>query len=438
MAISKPETKRETALPTRASGRAGAFVALMLLVFVSVMAPRPAVAQCEVPGVTIAAASAITAANTASLYANYMAPTGILPAAWTVSITIVQGTLIAALKVFEDTLFNRLRKFWDDYLQALKDQTAELNGSITDGTRQLNSLMDTSSMGSNQRALQMAQTQAKKDYQPTEEGCRFDTAGKYMATTTRIRRAAQSSLGGDLASVGMNTKGSDAALGPAAFEQVRWHRYATVFCDPDANGGKPGCSGGPLAAADVEPSKTFFGRETIPMDTDDNWRVAANELTYNITGYKPNKPVPKDALESSIMQDRRAEQRAYATQMDAVSALVTDVIADRTPGPAAPEIKQLRQKEGISDASDHPSAREIRQSVIEQLWDPNYYVNLQDGPASTSRKELYLSAYNLMLLNLIVEKTEKIANALAVETSNLLDFGQGDKRTDLQIKNPVR
>jgi len=278
-------------------------------------------------------------------------------------------------------------------------------------------------------------------YLPTNEGCRFDTTANYMATANRTRRAARTALGHDLASVGMNTKGSDAALGPAQLQQVRWNRYATLFCDPDANGGKPGCTGGPLVAADVTPSKTYFEHETIPMDdgtNGDNWRIASTELVYNITGYEASKPVAKTALESSVMQDRRAEQRAYATQMDAVAALVNDIVADRTPGPAAPEVKAIRVKAGVTDASDHPSAREIRQSIIEQLWDPNYYVDLQDASATTSRKELYLSAYNLMMLNLIVEKTEKIANALAVQTGNLLDFGQGDKRSDQQQANPVR
>ena len=169
-----------------------------------------------------------------------------------------------------------------------------------------------------------------------------------------------------------------------------------------------------------------------------NWKLATNELIYNITGYEASDPSAKDSLESAVTQDKRAEQRAYAAQMDVVGSLVYGVIGDRTPGPAAPEVQQLRQKEGISDASAHPSDREIRQSVVEQLWDPNYYVDLGDSPSTTSRKEMYLSAYNLMLLYKVIDKTERIANAFAVTTSNILDRDQGDTRSDQMSKNPIR
>ncbi|MDE1151286.1 MAG: hypothetical protein PW788_02020 [Micavibrio sp.] len=431
------------------------------LAFIALMAPRPAAAQCEVPGVTNATAAGIAAANTASLNANYLAPVGILPAAWTVSITIVQGTLITALKVFETTLLNRLRKFWEDYLQAMKDQTSELNASLSDGTRQLNSLYDTGNMTSNQRAVQNAEVQAKKQYLPTDAGCRFDTAGAMMGRTTNVSRAVSSGLGGDFNKIGLNTKGSDSAKGPGQLLKARWERYANLFCDKDANGGNAGCTATtPLVNAHVLPGKTLFAQETIPMDDQtmltmpsgnitkgEAWRLATNELIYNITGYEASAPVPKDALESTVMQDRRAEQRGYATQMDAVGALIYGVIADRVPGCAtgheadcktAADIHALRIAEGIANPSEHPSDREVRQSVIEQLWDPNYYVDLGDSPSTTSRKELYLSAYNLMLLYKVVEKTEKIANAFAVQTANLLDFAQGDNRYDQQTHNPIR
>lgn len=432
---------------SRAGKRGGILAVFTLLAFLSFMAPKQSFAQCEVPGVTLGAAAGIVASNTASLYANYsatpqVAPVGLLPAAWTATLIIAQKALIIALKAFETTLFNRLRKFWDDYLQAMKDQTAEINGSLADGTRQLNSLFDTGNMTSNQRTVQSTEMTSKKQYLPTDAGCRFDTAANYMATTTRTSRAMTQGLGDDYNRIGLNEKGADGAKGKAQLERVRWERYQTLFCDSTTNGGKAGCpAGNPLANAHVTPSKTIFGRETIPMDdatNGANWKLATNELIYNITGYQASEPSAKDSLESSVTQDKRAEQRAYATQMDVVGSLVYGVIGDRTPGPAAPEVKALRQKEGIADASDHPSDREIRQSVIEQLWDPNYYVDLGDSPSTTGRKEMYLAAYNLMLLYKIIDKTERIANAFAVTTSNILDRDQGDKRSDQMSKNPIR
>jgi hypothetical protein len=71
-------------------------------------------------------------------------------------------------------------------------------------------------------------------------------------------------------------------------------------------------------------------------------------------------------------------------------------------------------------ANINPSLREIRASVIEQLWDPNYYKNLYDDPSTVAQKEVYLKAYGLMMLYDMISKQEKISNAYAVETANVL------------------
>ncbi len=418
-------------------------IAAVVLALGIFFAPAPASAQCEFPGVTQIAAAGFAASTVALLNANYLAvpPTGggILPTAWTLTTQITQALLNAALKAFETRLYNRLRDFWDDYLEALQDMTAQLNSSLNDGTRNMNSLFDTSNMTMNQRTVQQVEIQAKKQFQPTNEGCRFDTAARYMATTTRTAKAMSSGLGKDFTGVGMNGTGSDAQKGPGQLAQVRWNRYRTLFCDDRMNGGRAGCAAGnPLVNAHVTPSKTLFGRETIPMNTDPNYKLAVNELVYNLIGYEAPAPIPVDGLAAPSLKDRRQEQRSYATQMDAVGALIYDVVGERTPGQAAPEVQALRQSQGITDANPKPSDREIRQSTLEQLWNPSYYVDLGDSDSTTNRKEVFLQAYNLMLIYKLVDKTEKIANVFVAETANWLDENQGDVMTDQQSNVPIR
>lgn len=417
--------------------------AAIILAMAVFLAPAPAAAQCEFPGVTQIAAVGFAASTVALLNANYLAtpPTGggILPTAWTLTTQVTQALLNAALKAFETRLYNRLRDFWDDYLEALQNMTGQLNSSLADGTRNMNSLFDTSNMTLNQRSLQQIETQAKKQFQPTNEGCRFDTAAKYMATTTRTAKAISTGLGKENTGVALNGTGSDAQKGPGQLAAVRWNRYRTLFCDDRMNGGKAGCAAGnPLVNAHVTPSKTLFGRETIPMNTDPNYKLAVNELIYNLIGYEAPAPIPQDALAAPSLKDRRQEQRAYATQMDAVGALIYDVVGERTPGEAAPEVQALRQSQGITDANARPSDREIRQSTLEQLWNPSYYVDLQDSSSTTNRKEVFLQAYNLMLIYKLVDKTEKMANVFVAETSNWLDENQGDLTTDQQSNVPIR
>lgn len=445
------------------------FAAACALAVMLAGAPGDARAQCEVPGVTLATAGSIAGATVALLNANYLATQpigapGILPMAQNISVQVAQATLNTLLQLFERDLYARLRQFWDDYLQALKDMTAQLNGSLADQTRNLGNLFDTGGMTANQRTVQEIELKAKKEYLPTDEGCRFDTAGTAMGDGTGVANAMQKGMGTEFAGVGLNAAGSDAEKGSGQLVGRRMDRYKRLFCDADMNAGQAGCQtagvSGPLANANVAVGKTLFGRETIPMyDTTPDgmggtigmgWKLATSELVYNLINYDSPEPIPQDALTSDAPQakDRRAEQRAYATQMDAVGALVYDVVADRTPakprpGGAAPtdsslQIQQLRQSNGITDAAPHPSLREIRQSVLEQLWNPNFYVNLHDSSSTAKRKEVFLEAFNLQLLYKMVDKTEKIANAFVAETANMLEEEQGDVTSDQQPNNPIR
>lgn len=429
--------------------------------------PMPAQAQCEVPGVTVGLANTIGQGLKATLELNYrcVQPTGapgILCIAWNTSTQIAMGSANAALKVFETALYNRLRQFWDDYLEALQDMTGQLNTSLVDGSRGLSGLFDTGGMTANQRELQQVESYAKRQYMPTDEGCRFDTAGAKLGTTTRLSRTVSRALGKQMVDNTTNDSGSIAAKGPASFQAVRWDNYYNLFCDKNMNGGRAACPGSAadgrggnsqeLVNAHIIPAKTIFGKDTIPTNDTTGitgtptvttmgagWKAATDEIVYNLTGYEPPQPIPSDTLQAPGAKDRRMESRAYATQMDAVSALVNGVVAERMPGEDSPEVQQLRQSNGITDANARPSDHEIRQSVLEQLWNPNYYVNLSDSSSATARKEVYLKAYNLMLLYKLIDKTERMANAFVVETANMIDTYQGDALAgDQQSSVPVR
>ena len=124
-------------------------------------------------------------------------------------------------------------------------------------------------------------------------------------------------------------------------------------------------------------------------------------------------------------------------ELDAVGALVYSVVADRMPGQEALNIQKMRQRMGVMDASATPSTREIRESLIEQLWDPNYYKELYDNPGTIAQKELYLKAYSVMMLYDMIEKQEKISNVYAVETANMLNrsaSGRGSASGGMPVK----
>lgn len=442
--------------------------AALAVVAVLACTPGLALAQCQPPGVTVGVANTVGATLETSLRAHYTcnqpagAP-GILCIAWQTSTQTAMGLANAALRAFENALYRRLRDFWDDWLEALQAQTAQLNSSLTDGSRGLAGLFDTANMTLNQRTVQGAEMTAKKQHMPTDEGCRFDTAGAKLGTGVRVAGTMTKIIGRQFGGIGTNEANTPAAKGSAPLQAIRWANYYNLFCDKNMNGGRAACPGSgadgrggnsqELVGLHILPAKTLFGKETIPLNDDTTpvvghptitraggaYKVATDELIYNLTGYEAPQPIPSDALAAASIKDRRAETRAYATQMDVMVSLVSNIVAERTPGEPSADIQQLRQSNGITDANRAPSVKEIQQSVLEQLWNPNYYINLSDTNSAAAKKEVYLKAYNLMLLYKLVDKTERIANAYVVETSNMIDTYQGDALAgDQRSSVPIR
>ena len=299
--------------------------------------------------------------------------------------------------------------------------TKQLAAGIIDETRQILSGEDGSALTNLAREKQLLEADAKKRYQPTPTACQFDTTARYLGRSRQTSGALTTGYALDFNKIGSNEKNSPAATGSGSLQQARWQVYKTKFCDPAANGGKAGCTTPqPTATAAVTPSKTIFAKETIDLSSADT-REAVSQLMFNITGYAAPDPVLLGAVPSAVGLQQWQENREYTAQMDAVGALAYSVIADRAPGASAPEIQALRMKGGITDASPTPSAREIRQAVIEQLWDPTYYAELYDSPQTIPQKELYLKAYSLVMLYDLIAKQEKISNVYAIETANMLD-----------------
>lgn len=435
--------------------KAGLIVlALVGLVFVA--SPKPAQSQCEPSPVMASVVAAQMAAQfqliltfftTSSLCPGSYPPCGVIGNAYAVIIEATQAAVIALIEAFELALLNRLREFWNDWFDALRDQTAQLSGSMSDGTRHLNSLFDSSDETETARKLQETEHTAKKQYQATNQGCRFDTVGKALGSTMRTGKAVAQGMGKNLNVVANNnTSNVPSTRGQAGLLETRWNVYVQNFCDTTSNGGYPGCTtAGAAPNADVLPSRTIFGKETIDL-TDVPTQRAVQALVYNITGHEIPDPMLPDVLRTPAGREQRARNREHLAQMDAASALVTSLIGERTPltegpggGPAArTEVQALRMKLGVTDASEYPSERELRQVVVEQLWDPNYWVELGDSPSTTTQKEVYLQAYNLLMLYKIIEKTEKIANAYAVQTANMLERTHGMLRQGAEAYTPMR
>lgn len=399
-----------------------------LLFFLSMSDAR---AQCEPPGAASAAASASASAQTAAVTA--LTATFVTPGTGSIDLAVgtANATITNAMNLGWTLMLARLDKFWEDWFSYMQGSIKQEHASILDQTRQMASNYDTSSINEAAKRMQTAQYEARKAYQVTDEGCRFDTTATYQGSAMARAAGIATAISQDIRKMGGNKKGTPAANGRAGFLGSRVAKYVAKFCDPDQNAGNAGCSAaGSKPDAHILPSKTIFGKETIDF-SDADTVDAVNELVLNITGYEVPDPMPLRAISTPAGQEQMQVNREHQARMDVATSLIMEPVGERTPGASAPEIKALRQRQGVNDASDTPSEREIRQRVIEELWDPKFYLNLGGSPSTIAQKEVFLDAYNLMLVYKMVEKMEKISTAYAIQAANTLE--KYDRSRDLPV-----
>lgn len=408
------------------------FIVATLAVFLSVAAPAPSFAQCEVPGVASAAGSALQAAQTAAVLAMQNA----IKAAVETQRMAANAAVGAAINTGWGTMQARLNRFWEEWLQAKKDQTKQLHAGLLDQSRQIASNLDAANQQVIIKKVQQREFENKTQHIVSDEACRFDTTAKYLTRNMQLAKAVSTGVSNNFNMLGNNTTGTPAAAGPAPVLATRWQAYVSQFCDPTQNGGKIPCTATPNANAHITPSKTIFGRKTINMD-DPVTREAVNQLVFNITGFETPEPLPPEVQQSAMGKEQRQKNREALAQRDAVGALVWSVIGERTTGEAAAEILQMRQRMGVPNASDRPSEREIQQKIVEGLWDPRFYVQLNDSRGTIAQKEIFLKAYSLVLLYKIIEKTERISNVYAIQAANLLDVTDNSRRDGREVE-PVK
>ena len=413
---------------------------LVCFAFFLMLLPARSFAQCEPEGAALTAAATIVGLEEAAIMSQ-MVPN--LQAFWEYDLDTLRMQLGVQDQKDWTKMFAALNTWWSRWFPDLKSMTAQLSAGIVDQTEKLGSINDASNILAAAQDEQKERIKAKLTYQPTDQACRFDTQANYLAQDRAIGEALEKGLEWDFVSVANNEFGSLAQNGPADLQRQRWDIYVKNFCDYQAEDCDSGCSppggsgGGSCTAPaqgpahknmDIYVSKMLFKDETLPVQ-DRIALQALQSMMFNVTGFKVPDPIVSGAIDTSPGIDQIFVRREYMAQMSAVGSLLYSIVGDRIQGVKGPtgmndngdnEATKMRKMMGIKYATDKPSVREVRQSIIEQLWDPNFYKNLGDSPAAISQKELYLRAYGLTMLYDIISKQEKISTAYAIETANLL------------------
>ena len=401
---------------------AAIFVALFLL-----FAPLRAYAQvCEIPPMITAGGTALDAAQKAGVDAMVLAIQTAIGGQVTAAITLWTAPLVGLVDVWGLAIRTSFGNWWNNWLnEALLPMTREINAVKVDQSRNLGSTMEAQNQSRAQRDMEVKEAEAVRKFQPADYMCVADTLATTTGQTRAQADAAQNSLVQNIGGQGTNTVGSGVQHGRAEAINRRWDIYANNFCNNQANNGNAGCAGVlPKADKDVAVGTTLFRKDTI--DVADPQDVAAvEELTKNIASFQPSDPIAPNSLASVTGREYLLRQRRFQTQMNAVTAVLGDIVGERLPGsgPTMPQAMAARLESGAApgDVAARPSARELRQAVVDQLWSPKFYNELNDEPHTAIQKEVYLKAYSNVLLYDLISRTEQIATLFAIELGNMTD-----------------
>jgi len=289
---------------------------------------------------------------------------------------------------------------------------------------------DSKNMQRDDERRQDQQLEAIKTYKPSPQDYKFDSKGIYLKIGEKFRRTSSSFLTKLFSDIGNNKEGYSNKGGPVDMANNRWNTYLN-FCDPNAGTSNNGCDnpdGSDMNRVNIHvmPSKAIFTDYTFDFEGEDYLMKGLKELAFNISGFQNGTSLMKDVLGGVRGREKLVEARRYLAQMDAANAMMYSVMAERFPIPedthatGGNPIQKLRTSLGAIEASAKPSFYESKQSFIEELRSPEYYLDLIDNKNTIDRKEIYLRAYGLMILNEIIDKQEKISNAYAIETANML------------------
>jgi hypothetical protein len=419
-----------------------------LMAVLLIALPSKVKAACEQQTTAIAGQTAAIAAQTTTVTAMTAAVMGAAAAA----IAASEAALMAALDVMDTNVrTNTLADWWNDYREGLEEQTKQLNTARLDATKMIGLSVEAQSFNNALRQLQLAESDARQSYRPNELSCVVDSYAMRLSKARAVSEAMTRTFASDNAKLMVNQTGTP-AINRQQLQLIRFRDYCR-FSNPDFNDGHTGCPSGPginavadpsLMDADVLVGDTLFGRHTLDFrntaaktftgatnpPTLYNTTLgrenvtAAQVILYRLTDILPQEPISNTEIKTAPGQERILQTRSIAAQNNVAQSLIASIISERTPSKdPAPEVRAMRLAAGIepSRTYSHPSEREVREAMIDQLRTPSFYARLGNSEEELMRTETELRAFNLMQLLRMTEKLERMAVASSVELAIRLE-----------------
>lgn len=327
----------------------------------------------------------------------------------------------------------------DCFLCAMKHMTMQLSADQVDQSRQLGNLIDAQLQNEMTSAVQSAQVEAQRRYQPNEAACTLDSVAANSVCTNPegcsvmkaqkmaralTRATIQESEQKWRANAIVGGTPTASARGVAAQNAELWDDYVAKWCDPAVGDqGCPAATPGPTRHQNTNiPGLLWGDKQTIDMANADTRDIVETAQRYFVNLKAPD-PVRGDAMDGPTGQEALLDRRATRTRVNAIYNVVGQLISERAPGSGI-NTQDIRVAGGLppGDAATDASYRELQQAMsMDRHRDPQWIIRMVNWPESVVKEQGAVNAIKMQQMNDIYKRWEELTFMEAAQYAAMLD-----------------
>jgi len=360
------------------------------------------------------------------------AAAAVITAAHAVNENILMQVISSDMQDFRTWLTDTF--FKQQVLPALQMFTQQMSAVAMEQVFMIGTFLDAKQQLETQRLFQELQTQAHKDYHPSEDFCWFGTNVRSLAASEQIGKFNAVALD----QVQMARQLGNANIGAAesvdADKEGRWKQFVSKFCDPNDNNRIPGTAGtglqmacpaavgGKRANIDVNYTRAIDEPRTLDLNfakgatSDDRENVIA--LSNNLYGHNVlTRNAFRDTLKNISAQHLYLALRSVAAKRSVAQNSFDAIVGLKSAGDPGMDGSSTNQFLGAiltelgvpaddvyKIIGNNPSYYAQLETLAKRIYhSPEFYSNLYDKPANVARNSVALKAVDLMLDRAIFE-----------------------------------
>lgn len=350
------------------------------------------------------------------------------------------------------------RKF---FVRGLNEMTTYLSAVGMYQTTILGGFFDAKQQLETQRLFWRLQSEAHRDYHPSEDFCWFGTTARSLSSTEDRANYGRAVISKRAISRQLGNINSNASQGDVSDLEGRWRHFVKTYCDPRENNwsqagtgmelacdhdGTPGGATGAVDPKRVNRDLDFTRLIDFPRTLDVNFDQPAGTpasvdeedvlaMASNLYGHK----VLSNSLSASQLKADPASQDLYLAlrsaaakrsvaynSFNAIVALKSAGTGNSTTGAQfmASLVKDLMPaattNQDVYDLiGENPSYYSQLEYLAKRIYEsPDFYANLYDSPANVARKSVAMKAIESMVDRALFESELRQEMLLSVLLTN--------------------